>query len=406
MKRIQYCWLLFLSFLIFNGCGSGKGDGATQSTESNLTTSKISSEVGIVLNLLTGETTPGKEGTQLQKIKKQSVTSLYRHSIESLTNQEAKDMDACQYGGRESYIPEIVDYNTMRETYIYDWCKNDHPIFSHLMERHNGLYVSEETDPDYTGSNPLQDPSFIPHEWNQQKKDFTAERYDSATGVLLTYSYYPEFYRRSSWEYGNEPVQSPGISAYNISKYNMWITGSAYSTETQGTPQDPSDDSVYEDVYKDYHSEEFFSDYYYNPQTASGGARRQDITENGYAKVAWEDRKTGRKFLSAASYEDFTTKRYRSRPSEKDDVLTSSVDGAIIPDSCSGKKFVLKTLLPLYMPAGSLCPVEGEIVVTSNDREVTLRFRNNQTVEVDTNGDGIVDETVSCQTVTASDFCM
>jgi len=37
---------------------------------------------------------------------------------------------------------------------------------------------------------------------------------------------------------------------------------------------------------------------------------------------------------------------------------------------------------------------------------MTLRFLENQTVEVDTNSDGIVDDTVSCQAVTDSDFCI
>ena len=73
MKKIFYFGVLFISLLMVIGCGSGSGksDGATDTTESNLTTSKKLPEVGIVLNLLNGETTPGKEGTQLKKIKKQ-----------------------------------------------------------------------------------------------------------------------------------------------------------------------------------------------------------------------------------------------------------------------------------------------------------------------------------------------
>ncbi len=404
MKRIQYCWLLFLPFLIFNGCGSGKSDGVTQTTESNLTTSKISPEVGIVLNLLTGETTPGKEGTQLQKIKRQIGTSTFLQKPVQIPF-VPKD-GPCQYEGLEKYTPEALNLNSYRETFIYDKCKKDHPIASHIIEYFDGQMVIDRTDPDYQGGDLLGDPYFIEQDRIRRMVKFTSEEYDSATGVLLTTSYRPEHYIHDSWEYGNEPVQSPGISAYEISKYNMWISGSSYTTATRGTPNDPSDDSVFEDVYKDYRSEEFFSDYYYNNKTGSGGARRQDITKNGYAKEAWEDHKYGNKFFSAASYEDFTTKLYRSKPGEKDNALTYSVDGAIIPDSCSGKKFVLKTLLSLYKPAGLVCPVEGEIVVTSDDREVTLRFRENQTIDVDTNGDGIVDETVSCQTVTASDFCM
>lgn len=405
MKRILYFIFPLLLFLVVTGCGSGKSDGGKKTTNTNLVISKVSPEVGIVLNLLTGQTTQQvEEGTQLQKIKRQAVTYTF---LQKPVRIPLVPIDGpCQYEGLEKYTPEALNLNSYRETFIYDKCKKDNPIASHIIEYFDGQRVIDRTDPDYQGGDPLGDPYFIEQDKIMRMVKFTSEEYDSATGVLLTTSYRPEYYIRDSWEYGNEPVQSPGISAYNKSKENMWISGSSYSTVTRGTPNDPSDDSVFENVYKDYHSEEFFSDYYYNPNTGSGGARRQDSTENGYAKVAWEDRKTGRKFFSAASYEDFTTKRYRSRPSEKDDALTYSIDGAITPDSCSGKKYVLKTILSLYKPAGSVCPVDGEIVVTGDDREVTLRFLDNQTVEVDINSDGVVDDTVSCQAVMDSDFCM
>lgn len=400
MKRVQYFWLLFLPFLIFTGCGAGDSGGLTDTTESNLTSSKISPEVGIVLNLLTGETTTGKEGTQLQKIKKQAGTSIVLHKPVRIP---LVPVDGpCKYEGWEKYTPEALNTNAYRESFIYDKCKRDHPIASDIIEYIDGLEVIDRTDPDYQGDDPLGDPYFSVRDKILHLEKFTEEEYDSVTGVLLTSTYYPEYYSRDSWEFGNEPVQSPDISAYNIYKENMWISGTGHSVSTQGTPNDPSDDTLYEAAYENYHSEEFFYDYYYNYLTGSGGARKQDSTENGYKKVAWEDRMTGRKFFSGASYEDFATKLYRP----DDGALYYSVDGTITPDSCSGKKFVLKTIRSLYKPDASICPIEGEIIVTSSGREVTLRFRENQTVELDTNGDGMVDETVSCQTVSNSDYCM
>ena len=45
-------------------------------------------------------------------------------------------------------------------------------------------------------------------------------------------------------------------------------------------------------------------------------------------------------------------------------------------------------------------------MISSGEREVTLRFLENQTAEVDVGSDGFVDETMNCQVVMNSDVCM
>lgn len=415
MKRIQYCWLLFLPFLIFNGCGSGKSDGAKDITESNLTTSKISPEVGIVLKLVTDQSTQSEktdeEKNQLQRSLADTSSILYRHSEESLANPVPLYDAACQYEGYETYIPENVDYNTMRETFDYDWCKKDHPIASHLIWRQNGLFVREETDPDYTGSDPLRDPNFWTREMIYRMKDYTAERYDKATGILDNHTYYPEYYWRSSQEFS----QVPGLEYYfpygYPSRTILEISGTGSDVNPQGTPNNPNDDYLYEAVYDNYFSDETNLDHHYNVKTGSGYSGLSKSIENGYHKESREDRKTGEKYSFGALYENYTTETSRV-DIDKNGVLNESdasyysIDGTITPDSCSGEKFVIKTLLSLYKPYKSPCPLDGEIEVTRGENKVTLRFKDNQTVEVDADGDGIVDDTVSCQAVMDSDFCM
>ena len=119
----------------------------------------------------------------------------------------------------------------------------------------------------------------------------------------------------------------------------------------------------------------------------------------------------GKRYSFGALYENYANEAYRVDVNDngifdKADATYYSIDGAIIPDSCSGKKFVIKTSLSLYQPFASPCPLEGELVVSSGEREVTLRFLENQTVEVDVGSDGFVDESVNCQVVMKPDFCM
>ena len=146
-------------------------------------------------------------------------------------------------------------------------------------------------------------------------------------------------------------------------------------------------------------------------KTGSGYSGLSKSIENGYKKESREDRMIGKRYSFGALYENYANEAYRVDVNDngifdKADATYYSIDGAIIPDSCSGKKFVIKTSLSLYQPFASPCPLEGELVVSSGEREVTIRFLENQTVEVDTNGDGVADDTVSCQAVMDTDFCM
>lgn len=422
MKRIhiQYFWLLFLPFLIFNGCGSGKSDGAKDTSGSNHTLN-ISPEVGIVLKLVTGQSTQSQKTdekeNQLQKLLKRSITDtssiLYRHSEESLANPVPKYNVQCLYEGYETYIPENVDYNTMRETFDYDWCKKDHPIASHLIERQNGFFIREETDPDYTGSDPLRDINFSGRELVYRMTDYTAEEYDKATGILVNHTYYPEFYRRSFEEFSNIPgLESyPWIIPYYPSRTILEISGTGSDVSPQGTPNNPNDDYLYEAVYDNYFSDETNLDHHYDVKTGSGYDGLSKSIENGYYKVSREDRKTGEKYSFGALYENYATETNRVDVDNNGvlnefDASYYSIDGALTPDSCSGEKFVIKTLSSLYKPYKSLCPIDGALEVTRGDNKLTLWFKDNLTVEVDTNNDGIVDDTVSCQAVMDPDFCM
>ena len=415
--RIFTLSLFFMTLLVITGCGSG--DGTKDSTKSTLNTYQISPEVGIVLKLVVSEQSPqsqkAREEEQLQKSLRngsQTNTSsiLYRHSEESLANPVPKYNASCQYEGYETYIPENVDNNTMRETFDYDWCKKDHPIASHLIWRQNGLYISEETDPDYTGSDPLRDPNFWTRERIYRMKDYTAEEYDKTTGILVNHTYYPEYYRRSSEEFS----QVPGFEYYfpygYPSRTILEISGTGSDVNPRGTPNNPDDDYLYEAVYDNYFSDESNLDHHYDVKTGSGYSGLSKSIDNGYMKVSREDRMIGKRYSFGALYENYANEAYRVDVNDngildKADATYYSIDGAIIPDSCSGKKFVIKTSLSLYQPFASPCPLEGELVVSSGEREVTLRFLENQTVEVDINSDGIVDDTVSCQAVTDSDFC-
>lgn len=188
----------------------------------------------------------------------------------------------------------------------------------------------------------------------------------------------------------------------NISKHIQWISGSGHSVSTRGTPNDPSDDYIYETAYDNYYSEGFSSDYFFD-KNGTGYARINRGTTRGYKKEMREDRKAGKMYSFGALYEDFGGESYLT---DNIDARYYTMDGAITPDSCGGKKFVIKTTLSLYKPFSSPCPLDGEIVVTTGEREVTLRFLENMTVEVDADSDGVVDETISCQIVLDSDFCM
>ena len=428
MKRILYFGFAFISLLIITGCGSGTGNKAEGPTDSQSTHPKISPEVALVLKLVTGQSTQSKEAdeeeNQLQKLLKRSITDtssiLYRHSEQSFANPVPKDMASCQYEGRESYIPEIVDANTMRETFIYDWCKKDHPIASHLIERHNGLYIREETDPDYTGSDPLRDPYFMTRELIHRMKDYTGEEYDKSTGVLLTHTYYPDYYYRTTWKFDKIPgiEPRPWSSPYYMSENNIWVSGTARDVFTNGTTYNPDDDYIYESVYDNYSSEDTHSDYHYKVWCSEKGICDSSAysgldkgTENGYKKVSWEDRKAEKKYSFGALYENYSTETYRldlddNGKLDETDASYYSIDGAITPDTCSGEKFVIKTLLSLYKPYKSPCPLDGELEVTRGESKVTFRFKDNQTVEVDIGSDGVRDEIVSCQLVVDSDFCM
>lgn len=419
MNRVWHLIITFILLSVIAGCGSGKGDSA-QDTSGSDHTPNISPEVGVVLKLVTGQSTQSEktneENNQLQKLLKRSLADtssiLYRHSEESLANPVPLYDAACQYEGYETYIPENVDNNTMRETFDYDWCKKDHPIASHLIYRLNGLHIREETDPDYTGSDPLRDTNFISgRELVYRMKDYTAERYDKATGILVNHTYYPEYYRREFEEFS----QVPGFEYYfpygYPSRTILEISGTGSDVDPRGTPNNPNDDYLYEAVYDNYFSDETNPDLHYNVKTGSGYNGLSKSIENGYHKESREDRKTGERYSFGALHENYTTETNRvdidkNGVLDESDASYYSIDGTITPDSCSGKKFVIKTLLSLYKPYKSPCPIDGEIEVTRGGNKVTLRFKDNQTVEVDTNGDGIVDDTVSCQAVVDSEFCM
>lgn len=352
----------------------------------------------MVLNLLAGRSAQVTEKEnqlqkQLQKRSTQTNTSsiLYRHSANPVPHNAS-----CQYDGYETYIPKIVDYNTMRETFIYAWCKKDHPFASHLILRLNGTQTIEETDPDYQGSDPLRDPYFATRDASMQVKDYTAEEYEQ--GLLLRYSYYPDYYRRNVWDF---KFYDNGSNLPEISQDTVWISGSARDVYTQGTPNDPSDDYIFEGVYDNYSSEDYYLDRYYDG-TGGGYAKHIIGTENGYKKETRNFNKSGKYYSLGAVYEDFTTELYRT----DDDAWYYSMDGALTPDSCNGKKFIIKTIQSLYQPFTSDCPLEGELVVTYEDRNVTLRFLDNRMVEVDIDSDGIIDDTVSCQPLVDSGFCM
>src|SRR3972149_3901369 len=253
--RIFTLSLFFMTLLVITGCGSG--DGTKDSTKSTLNTYQISPEVGIVLKLVVSEQSPQSQKArgeeQLQKSLRngsQTNTSsiLYRHSEESLANPVPKYNASCQYEGYETYIPENVDNNTMRETFVYDWCKKDHPIASHLIEKLNGLYIREETDPDYTGSDPLRDPYFMARGPIYRMKDYTGEEYDKSTGVLLTHTYYPDYYYRTTWKFDKIPgiEPRPWSSPYYMSENNIWVSGTARDVFTNGTTYNPDDDYIYE----------------------------------------------------------------------------------------------------------------------------------------------------------------
>ena len=420
MKKVIFVGLPLLLLLVITGCGSSNG--TKESTKSTLDAYQILPEVGIVLKLVVSEQSPqsqkAQEEEQLHKPLRngsQSNTSsiLYRHSEESLANPVPKDNASCQYEGYETYIPENVDNNTMRETFNYDWCKKDHPIASHLIEKLNGLYIREETDPDYTGSDPLRDPYFMARELIHRMKDYTNEEYDSATGVLLTSTYCPEYYYRTYWEFGKTPGLEPypWIIPYYPSRTILEISGSGGSVSTSETPNYPGDDTIYEMAYDNYFSDETDLDHHYDVKTGSGYDGFSKSIENGYKKVNWEDRMIGKKYSFGALYENYINEVYRLDVDDNGvfneaDATYYSIDGAITPDSCSGKKFVIKTNLSLYRPFTSPCPIKGELVISSGEREVTLRFLENQTAEVDVGSDGFVDESVNCQVVMKPDFCM
>ena len=228
---------------------------------------QLSPYVGIVLRLLTGEADLIDE----DKI-------------------PIPEDGSCPYEGWETYIPEELNDNTIRKTFIYERCKKDHPVASDIVVRYNGRGVINYYSPNYRGSDPLRAP---------------------------------------------------------------YLPGRAVTKHIESL-----------------HEEEFDSQ--------------------------------GMVLQSGVVYEDFTM----TATEIGDDVWYWTMEGTIIPDSCGGKRFVLKTLLPLYRPFTSACPLGGEIVVTGDDRGVTLRFLDNQTTEVDVGSDGFVDETANCQVVMNSDVCM
>jgi len=116
---------------------------------------------------------------------------------------------------------------------------------------------------------------------------------------------------------------------------------------------------------------------------------------NGYSKAAWLE-------SSGIWYEDFTV----SVTEGEGGASYYTIDGTLAPDSCNNEKFVIKTLLPLYILPAYPCPVEGEILVVRGERVSTLRFSENQVVEIDTDDDMVMDDTVICQPVTDPDFCL
>ena len=383
MKKFLYFGYAFILLLAIYGCGSEATDKASGPKESQFTSQNIPPEVGIVLKLFAGQPVQSdenneKKGILLKTIEDQTGGPSILWKFGTGVSKDG----ICQYEGWEKYTPENLNANTIRETFIYDKCKKDHPIALDRISWLDGFQVIDSRDPDYKGSNPLGYPYLAVREVSKYYENFTEKEFYK-NGMLLHSSYAPKLTSGSYVEFDTSYLLP------NISRHFDWMDGTVSTYHTRGT-SDLSDDYTVEAIYKNYLSDAFMSDFDGNgkPMTL------RSIT-NGYIKQTWLE-------TYGTFYEDFNVLITNT----KDGASYRTIDGALTPDSCSGEKIEIKTLLSIYKPTMFSCPIEGELLVTRGNRKVTLRFLENQTVEVDIDGDGVADDTVNCQAVMDSDFCM